>query len=93
MPDHASQPPYQIASAANLLGSQLVVLLTSTPDYKPELGALITVLCLRLGKGEADAGGELWRLVQGLHYGGIFSTDNLKWFRRQLSLVLLRGGY
>jgi hypothetical protein len=50
------------------------------------------LLCQRPGKGEAEAGRELWRLTQGLHYGGAFSTDNLERFRLQLSLVLLRGG-
>lgn len=93
MPARDSQSPHEIASAAKLLGTQLIERLTSIPDYNSELGALITVLCLRLGEGDEKAGRELWRLAQGLHYGGVFSTGNLERFRLQLSLVLLRGGY
>ena len=88
LPDDFNIPPHLIPTAKTL-GVQLIERLTSIRGYRPELGTMITLLCTRLGEGDTAAGRELWRLAQGLHYGGVFSSGNLERLRLQLSV--LRG--
>ena len=49
---------------------------------------MIASLCIRLGEGRGYSGSrELWRQAQGLHYGGVFSSGNVKRLKLQLSLL------
>lgn len=73
--------------AAKTLGVQLIGRLTSISGYSPELGTLITLLCIRLDEGDKKAGRELWRLAQGLYYGGVLSSGNLERLRLQLGVL------
>jgi len=67
---------------------QLVQHLSTCRGYTEPLGVLINNLCARLQLDEPAAPMELWRLVQGLHFGGMFAAAGLE--RVELQLNVLR---
>lgn len=69
------------------LSRHLVQHLSAIRGYTAALGELINKLCVRIGRDDATAPLELWRLLQGLHYGGAFSAANLDRFELQLSVL------
>ena len=72
---------------AETIGRRLVERLTSIPGYGAVLGLLISTLCTRIDRADNAAVWELWRLAQGLHYGGAFSAGNLERLKLQLNML------
>ncbi|POA23366.1 MULTISPECIES: hypothetical protein [unclassified Pseudomonas] len=85
IPDDDISP--NLITTAKRLGDKLIELLSVTPGYTSDLGALISLLCIRIGNGEVTVIRELLRLAQGLHYGGALSAGNLERLRLQLHLL------
>jgi len=77
---------------AETLGIRLVERLSSIQSYSPVLGLLVSSLCARIGRDDAAASCELWRLAQGLHFGGAFSVGNLERLRLRLNVLLPQEG-
>ncbi len=72
---------------AESLGIKLTERLSCNGRYDPRLGLLIKALCTRIGQQDVTAVRELWRLGQGLTFGGALSAGNLQRLQGQLNLL------
>ncbi|WP_248767827.1 hypothetical protein [Pseudomonas sp. MWU12-2345] len=74
-----------LAAGADTLGAHLGTYLAFSGHYSDLLGELVNTLCRRIGEADARAPMELWRLLQGLHFGGALATESLEKIGDQLS--------
>ncbi|MET3458946.1 hypothetical protein [Pseudomonas kilonensis] len=77
----------ELASGAAALSSTLGVFLALEGHYCDGLSALACNLSQRIGEADARAPMEFWRLLQGLHYGGVLSAGSLAHLEEQLSAL------
>jgi hypothetical protein len=76
-----------LTSGPLALGRNLVQLLSTNRRYTKDVGELVNTLCERIGRNDLTAPMELWRLVQGLHFGGALSPTGLESVERQLNTL------
>ncbi|WP_432779762.1 hypothetical protein QZH45_21490 [Pseudomonas corrugata] len=77
----------ELASGAVALYECLATYLARVGGRHEALNPLARNLAQRIGEADARAPMEFWRLLQGLHYGGVLSADSLAHLEEQLSAL------